>query len=341
MNIELSKIRPSPKPIRTTWDYDKLNELAQSIEEQGLIVPIKVRPLNGLPECEYHGLDWLEDTQLYFGNHELCDFCEGYRGRYAIYHEDELDDPDVQENIQEVGALFEIVYGHRRVEALRIAGFNETDAIVEGVDDTTTLLQAGMENLSKEDMTAFDKGQWVERILLITDWSLRELERQTGIVRTLLSRWLLYYQESIKGTAVRSSQLNGEGIQQTQEIKKVLTDPKDKRAVADKVENEGLTWQQTRQVAESVAATKDPKMRERLIDAPYSPYTHDPEYAQERADTEVSVFVDFIKKSRQMYEEVIKMDELGKFSPEARPFLVGKLKSTVRQIEKVIERLEG
>jgi len=34
------------------------------------------------------------------------------------------------------------------------------------------------------------------------------------------------------------------------------------------------------------------------------------------------------------------MDELGKFSPEARPFLIGKLKGTINQIEKVITRLE-
>jgi len=54
---------------------------------------------------------------------------------------------------------------------------------------------------------------------------------------------------------------------------------------------------------------------------------------------EVSMIVDFIKKSRQMHQEIIKMDELGKFSPEARPFLIGKLKGQIKDIENVIERL--
>ncbi len=300
MNIELSLIKASPKPIRTSWDEDKLDELAQSIEEQGLIVPIKVRPT---------------DNEHY-----------------------------------------EIVYGHRRLEAMRIAGFTETDAIVEGIDNTDALLQAGMENLSKEDMSAYDKGAWVDWIQSKTGWNSRELERRSGINQALLYEWKTYYEESVEGTA-------SAGIRQTIEIKKALTDPVDKRAVAGKVDEEGLTWRQTKQVAESVAATEDPMMREQLINAPYSPYTHDPEYAKERADkygshdpmaqdktppldeawrltAEVSMIVDFIKKSRQMYEEVIKMDDLGKFSPEARPFIVGKLKAQTRLIEQVIDHLE-
>ena len=43
MKIPLSLIKPSPRPVRTTWDEAKLNELADSIQQQGLIVPVKVR----------------------------------------------------------------------------------------------------------------------------------------------------------------------------------------------------------------------------------------------------------------------------------------------------------
>jgi len=101
-----------------------------------------------------------------------------------------------------------------------------------------------------------------------------------------------------------------------------------------------------------------------LIDAPYSPYTHDPDYARERAErygehdpmanektppldeawkltAEVSMILEFVKKANQMPDEIIKMDELGKFSPEARPFLAGKLKSLVKKYQKAIEHLEG
>ncbi len=42
--IPLSEISPSPNPIRKTWDEGKMEELVLSIKEQGVIVPIKVRP---------------------------------------------------------------------------------------------------------------------------------------------------------------------------------------------------------------------------------------------------------------------------------------------------------
>lgn len=53
MKIPLSQIRPSPKPIRSSWDEEKMEELAQSIKAQGLIVPIKVRPVDGNYEIVY------------------------------------------------------------------------------------------------------------------------------------------------------------------------------------------------------------------------------------------------------------------------------------------------
>lgn len=43
-SINLSLIKPSPNPVRKTWNEGKMDELAQSIREQGVIVPIKVRP---------------------------------------------------------------------------------------------------------------------------------------------------------------------------------------------------------------------------------------------------------------------------------------------------------
>ena len=323
MKIKLSQIKPSPKPIRTTRDEDKIDELAQSIKEQGLIVPIKVRPANEHAEVGY--------------------------------------DEDI---------FYEIVYGHRRLEALRIAGLTETDAIVEGVNDTNALIQSLIENLQREDMEPIDIGNGLLALNTITGWNSEEMERR-GIMdgRTIrdylsLTKESPEIQELIsRGETKRGTPEGKVSHLHLRRIQGMDLDKTDKETVLLKAAGENLSADQTRKVAESVAATKDPKMRERLIDAPYSPYTHDPEYAKERADrygehdpmaldktppldeawrltAEVSMIVDFIKKSRQMYEEIIKMDELGKFSPEARPFLIGKLKSTVKQIQKVIDRLE-
>ena len=53
MKIPLELIRPSPNPIRTSWGEDGLRELTESIKEQGLIVPIKVRSIGDAYEIIY------------------------------------------------------------------------------------------------------------------------------------------------------------------------------------------------------------------------------------------------------------------------------------------------
>ena len=45
MKIEIKAIKGAEHPIRTESDNEKMDELVQSIKEQGLIVPIKVRPI--------------------------------------------------------------------------------------------------------------------------------------------------------------------------------------------------------------------------------------------------------------------------------------------------------
>lgn len=71
MEIRLDLIQPSPHPIRSNWDEDKMQELTDSIKEQGLIVPIKVRPTDNehfeivyghrrAEACRRAGLDSIE-----------------------------------------------------------------------------------------------------------------------------------------------------------------------------------------------------------------------------------------------------------------------------------------
>lgn len=44
MLIELGRIHGAPKPVRETWDEEKMEELTASIRDLGIIVPIKLRP---------------------------------------------------------------------------------------------------------------------------------------------------------------------------------------------------------------------------------------------------------------------------------------------------------
>ena len=53
MKININSIKGSRNPIRTSEDKEKMDELVQSIAQQGLIVPIKVRPLGDEYEVVY------------------------------------------------------------------------------------------------------------------------------------------------------------------------------------------------------------------------------------------------------------------------------------------------
>ena len=118
MKLSIDHIKPSPEPIRSSMDEDKLLELAQSIKEQGMIVPIKIRP-DGFSICDDHDLGFTEG----------CPICEDvWEQMWGYKNDDWLDE-------QYPKQAFEIVYGHRRYEACKLAGIDEIDVIVEEPDD--------------------------------------------------------------------------------------------------------------------------------------------------------------------------------------------------------------
>ena len=80
MKIEIKAIKGAEHPIRTESDNEKMDELVQSIKEQGLIVPIKVRPiptalivygtadlrLQGIRACKSVRVEGVDDTITLF-----------------------------------------------------------------------------------------------------------------------------------------------------------------------------------------------------------------------------------------------------------------------------------
>ena len=223
MKIELGKILTSPQQIRKTWTEEGIKELAQSIDEQGLIVPIKVRPNE-----------------------------RGYK----------------------------LIYGHRRVEAMRLLGMEETDAIVEGMDDFNALLQQATENESREDVPYQEKAEGYEALLkhpnAPEDFSQRRLAKAIGIGKTSISRAMAWLEEHREGSAVVRAdhwREGAEGVMQTGEIRAALGDDTAlKKKVAAKVSEEGLTRKQTRTLAELAKGAQEfggKKAVKRLLNTPY------------------------------------------------------------------------
>lgn len=297
MQVPLSLIKASPAPIRTTWDEEKMEELAQSIREQGVIVPVKVRPINGAGACPEHGVDWLDGSYEHYDSN--TGYNRGCRACFNFVEGVEWSDPDEEEDGEShpVGPLFELVYGHRRVEAARRAGLEDIPAEVEEVEDDTALVQALIENVQREDMTPMDEAAACEAIMAKTGFSwatlwksgilpkakvdlLRQISRMPEDVQDAIGAFGSDKPLTISHVkhAGRTDTGNEGGNAEQQQA---LRDQK--AAVLRKAANEGLGVNETRRVAASVAAAPTEEAKKRLLDWEYSPAIHDPDLIKARA----------------------------------------------------------
>ena len=337
MNIALSLIQDSPRPVRTSWDEDKLNELAQSIAEQGVIVPVKVRVAKDVYEnCEkvkeYKSPSCWELEQAAI--EEYGPITDGYpRCAWCDNRLFGLEDESA------MGPYFELVYGHRRVEAARRAGLTEMPAVVEGVDDDAAQWQALTENVQREDMTAMDivtaiqdrieHGASKQDVAQRLGWS-------SGRVRNILA--LAHAPDVVSRAMHAGAHLTSEHFAATGAL---ANEPETRAKVLGKVAVEEIGKRQASRIAQTIARTKSPERREQLLATPYSPLIHDPDMAEasERAavnweptKTEqwrqapeakmVAMMVDKWTEALKAADEAI---ELGKLSPEAMRFAGRKL----------------
>jgi ParB-like chromosome segregation protein Spo0J len=361
MRIALSLIRESSQKIRTSWDEEALEELKQSIKEQGVIVPVKVRPDAGIEECSMHGLAWLSvDGPPIINDSEPCWRC-GQLARPQQYCESEEDFPF---RWAPEFKPFELVYGHRRTEAARRAGLTEIEAIVEDMEDTDALVQALIENVMREDLEPMDKARAIKSLQEKTEWGLREIERR-GIMQHATSSLLLSVLN--EGTDIQDLMASSGPELETPEGKISLDhvrrvrgtglDGDAQHQVLKKAASENLTSRQARQVAESIVKAKNPEHRETLLRTPYSSFLHNPEYveANERAfiagqpspqrtwnesptaKALVTVFTTWDKTMADM----VSTASIGKLAPEAIRFIANQLRRFAEKLLKRAGELEG
>ena len=94
--------------------------------------------------------------------------------------------------VRDVGeGRYQIVAGHRRWRAAREAGLDEIPAVVADVDDDRAFVQALIENVVREDLSAIDRAQALRRlreILSLSSWE--EVGQCIGIGRQHVHRLL-------------------------------------------------------------------------------------------------------------------------------------------------------
>ena len=383
MRIPLDLIAPSPTPVRTTWDEDKMNELAQSIKEQGVIVPVKVRPVaEWVANCpcqqdkrwpmfcaefyqyalEKYGQDGVENAP------PACDWCRYAENGPLDFDEEEWEEAGIPEGWQP----YELVYGHRRVEAARRAGLEEIEAIVDGVDDKDALIQALIENVQREDMTDFDEGRAYLMMRDTYGLMMHEIAERVGKSMQTVHQHIMLVSSPVSDileNAISTSRLEASPVDIAATLRGQLPDtPELQQTTARKIVDEGLGREQYRRVAAAVAAAPSPEAKRVLLETEYSPVIHDPEMIKERAarygahdpfyqdntptkqqqydqTPEVRATVDSVIDAAKRWNELIKvirgMTEVGKLAPESRQFIAHRARQLAKTLTDWANELEA
>lgn len=191
------------------------------------------------------------------------------------------------------GGRYEIVFGHRRIEAARRAGFKNVEAVIIEVNDAESLELALVENIQREDMIPRDKAVALSRLMEMKNLDSATDVEKAGIMprkSAALLLKLLDQPEDIqdmvgidtggRGEDRKTKPLTMEHINRTS----VAGSEQDK--VLRKAAREGLTALQAWEVAKAVnVASKhddDPRVEALLVTYEYSPRVHNEAREKER-----------------------------------------------------------
>jgi ParB/RepB/Spo0J family partition protein len=312
-------IRPSDHPIRQSWDEEKMAELTQSIVENGVIVPIKVQPV------------------------EKVGF-KSERGQVLGIHQG-----------------YSIVYGHRRVEAARRAGLAEIPAIVDELDDQNELIQALIENVQREDMTALDMAKAIKRLKIATQWTDEQIAhslgyKASGTIATYNALLIPEIEAVIK---------NKTGLVSTADVHQARagTDSDtDAATILRKAINEDLSKREIRAAADAYTAADTPELKEAVLKTSGKLGDKDAilsaarmkigaeKIADRRTDAQVKAakeyeravadFMDAVKLFDKMIKIAQQTVKVGNFSPEGAKFTARRIKRLIESLEALKEDLE-
>ena len=169
------------------------------------------------------------------------------------------------------GDGYTTVYGHRRIEATRMAGLKTIEAFIEDVDDSVLLTQALIENVVREDMAAVDIAKALQQIKLENEWTNEQIGSKFGMSYANVAMYLRMLKDEFKEVA----ELNPDyiSVQHITEAKAGTDDDADAVKVLEKSAKEGLSKRQTRTVAEEYKKTKTeygPKVANQVLKTPFS-----------------------------------------------------------------------
>jgi len=183
---------------------------------------------------------------------------------------------------------YEIIFGHRRVEACSLAGLTSIEANIIKASDGESLSLALIENIHREDMIPKDKAVALQRLMAEMNLKNATAVAKAGIMPRKSAAILLKLLEQPsdvqdmvgvdqggRGTKRKTKPLTMEHVQRTNVSKKYQDD------VLRKAAREGLTAKQAHEVAKTVAVAEgnqdEQRARALIFSYPYSFKVHNAE----------------------------------------------------------------
>ncbi len=148
--VPLEEIGFNVNQPRKVFDTNKLDELADSISQVGVLQPVLVRRLNTGEKVKQH--------------------------------------PDSEAPLSSV--LYGVVAGERRVRACRLAGLTEVPAIVCTYEETEALKVALLENIQREDLGPVEEGEAYRNLMDSYGATQEELASMLGKKRSSVANML-------------------------------------------------------------------------------------------------------------------------------------------------------
>jgi ParB/RepB/Spo0J family partition protein len=178
-------------PMRTDMDRDELYQLAENIKQNGLINPITVRPRKW---CEDHRA--IIETGII--DHHTCN----------------------------LGTRYEVVAGHRRFTACKIAGKIRIECVIRELTDGEVFSVKAAENIERAEVDLLDESKFITEYMNVTGKTIPEiakaLNRSTSYVTSRLQIGLMppYMQQGLKdgslklGVALKLNEITDEKIKE-------------------------------------------------------------------------------------------------------------------------------
>ena len=164
--IPVTAIGFNPGQPRKVFAEDKLEELAASIRQVGVLQPVLVRRLE-IDEAARFRRDWIPSDPS-----------------------DHPDRPDRSGAGGEELPAYCVVAGERRVRAARLAGLDEVPALICTYQETEALKVALLENLQREDLGPLEEAAALQELISAYGATQEELAAMLGKSRSSVANTL-------------------------------------------------------------------------------------------------------------------------------------------------------